>query len=115
MSTSTKPRPVRIAGALLAAVSVVAGGLTGIAGLEDNAAIATYAGLALLVSGALTATLIPVLEGKVVPVSDVVTYVDADRQVVAGPAKTAEWESYGFEPGRHTDADGDGIADAPQT
>ncbi len=63
--------------------------MTGIAGLENNPDVATWAGLALLVSGALTVTLIPVLEGLATPTVDVVAYFNKDRQVVPGPAQAA--------------------------
>lgn len=87
MSTTAKPRPVRIAGAVLAALGIIAGGVTSIAGLEDRPEIAMWAGLVTLTVGALTATLIPVLEGHVVPAGDVIGYLDADRQAVPGLAQ----------------------------
>lgn len=86
LAAASKPRPVRIAGAVLAALSIIAGGVTSIAGLDDRADVAMWAGLVTLTAGALTATLIPVLESRVVPVADSVLYLDADRQVVPGPA-----------------------------
>lgn len=111
MSTDTKPRPVRIAGALLAAVSIIGGGITSVSGLEENAAVAMWAGLVMLVAGALTATLIPVLEDKVVPVQDVATYLNGDRRMVDGPAADQLFTAEIYDvPGRHTDTGGDGFA-----
>ncbi len=109
MSTDTKPRPVRVAGAVLAALSIIAGGVTSIAGLQDRPGIAMWAGLVTLTVGALTATLIPVLEGQVTPTSDVIGYLDGDRQAVPGPAaadlvdepEAPAATAYAGEPGAH--------------
>lgn len=115
MSTDTKPRPVRIAGAIVNTINGIAAGLGGISLLEGNDTIALVAALVVLVTSVVSQSLIPVLEGKVVPVDDVATYVDADRQVVDGPAAERLFteEIYGV-PGKHADLDGDGIADHAQ-
>ncbi len=109
MSTPyTKPRPVRIAGAVLAALSIIAGGVTSIAGLQDNPTLAVWAGLVTLTVGALTATLIPVLEGQVTPAGDVVAYLDTDRQVVPGPAQADLVDEPAAPANLHPDAEYDG-------
>lgn len=97
MATPTKSRPVRIFGSVLAAVQLIGGGITGVAGLEGNADLATWAGLAVLISGALTLTLIPALEGKVVPAVDVLAFRSADSTIVSGPAADDEQVDAGYE------------------
>lgn len=140
MSTDTKPRPIRIAGAVVNTINGIAAGLGGVSLLEGNETIALIAALVVLVTSVVSQSLIPVLEGKVVPVGDVATYLDADRQVVDGPAAGEVWESFetgkdfitdefvneldsqvsrrpiaAQTSGRHYDLDGDGVADHAQS
>lgn len=86
MNAPAKARPVRIAGAVVNTINGIAAGLGGISLLDGNETIALVAALVVLVTSVVSQSLIPVLEGRVVPVQDVVTYVDQDGKAVDGPA-----------------------------
>lgn len=85
--TAPQPRPVRFAGAIIATVYGIAGGVLTVPGLPDPEWLAPTVGLVLLVCTVLTATAIPILEGRVSPWSQVLQQYDASGQVILGPAE----------------------------
>ncbi|MFK5689616.1 hypothetical protein ACI3EY_08105 [Ornithinimicrobium sp. LYQ92] len=109
---ATKPRPVRVAGAVVNTINGIAAGVGGIGALNDHPTVALVAAVVVLVTSVVSQTLMPVLEGKVVPVQDVALYADGDRRIVNGPA--ADLVGQDDASGRHLDLDGDGIADHAQ-
>ena len=85
MSDYKKPRPVRVAGAVVNTIQGIAGGLTAVAGLEGNPTVAMVCGVTVLVTSVVSQSLIPVLEGRLVPAADVVQYKSGDGLIVEGP------------------------------
>lgn len=86
MSTEyTKPRPVRVWGAVINTINGIAGGLTLVSGFEGNTLVASIAGFTVLVTSVVAQSLIPVLEGRVTPAADVATYRNADGLIAEGP------------------------------
>ena len=83
---TTKARPVRIAGAVVNTINSVAAGVSAIGVLQDNPTVALVSAVVIVVTSAVSQSLIPVLEGKVTPAQDVLAFRNADGAVVAGHA-----------------------------
>lgn len=83
---ATKPQPVLIAGTVITFCTFVFGGITTVAGFQDNATVAIIGGLGMLLTGAANQALSHWVKGSVVPVVDVGTYLDVEREPVEGPA-----------------------------
>ncbi len=86
---ATKPQPVLLFGAVTTFLTVVFGGLTLVSGLQDNTTLATVCGVGTLVTAGLNQAKDFYVKGKVVPVDDTAAYVNADRELIAGPAAAA--------------------------
>jgi hypothetical protein len=80
----TKPQPVVIYGAVIAALTSLVGTLTAL--FADNSTIVLVLGIVSAVIGALAVAKDQIVKGLVVPASDAVVYVNQDGQTVAGPA-----------------------------
>ena len=80
----TKPQPVVIYGAVIAALTSLIGTLTAL--FAENATVVLILGIASAVVGALSVLKDQIVKGLVVPASDAVVYVNQDGEKVAGPA-----------------------------
>lgn len=91
MSTSPtpakKPQPVLIVMSIMAALTMAVGGLAAIQ--EVPRLVVTCAALAVT---SVNVGMAYYLRGLVVPLVDVGTYVDADRQMVDGPAAGEQYQ-----------------------
>lgn len=85
-TTQTKPQPVLVFGAITTFLSVVFGGLTVTAGLQDNTTLATICGVGMLVTAGLNQAKDFYVRGEVVPYSDTAAYINSEHDLVAGPA-----------------------------
>lgn len=85
-STYTKPQPVLVFGAITTFLTVVFGGLTTVAGLQDNKTLAVVCGVGMLITAGLNQAKDFYLRGIVVPSADAAAYRDQSGTVVAGPA-----------------------------
>lgn len=83
---SNKTQPVLILGAITTFLTVVCGGITLVAGLQDNKTVALYAGIAMLLTAGINQAKDFYVKGQVVPVVDAGAYLDGDRNMIAGPA-----------------------------
>lgn len=81
---ATKPQPVVVYGAAIAAATSLVGGLTVL--FKDNPTVTLVLGVASVVVGAAAIFKDQIVKGMVVPVKDTVAYVNDQRQVVTGPA-----------------------------
>lgn len=84
--SESKPQPVLIAMSITTALATIFGGLTLVAGLNDNATVATVAGIGTLVVAGINQGLAYFTRAQVVPLSDTAAFRDDSRRVVAGPA-----------------------------
>lgn len=80
----TKPQPVVVYGAVIAALTSLIGTLTAL--FADNPTVVVILGVASAVVGALAVLKDQIVKGMVVPVQDAVVYVNQDGNPVAGPA-----------------------------
>lgn len=81
-----KPEPVAVILAVIVGATFLFGGMS-VAGLgATNPTVAAVGAWGTLVTGAVSAGLGAYLRTRVVPVEDVLAYVDADRTPVAGEA-----------------------------
>ena len=80
----TKPQPVVVYGAVIAALTSLVGTLTAL--FADNATVVLILGVVSAVIGALAVAKDQIVKGLVVPVKDAVVYVNQDGENVAGPA-----------------------------
>jgi len=85
-NTYSKPEPVRLLGAITTGLVVFFGGLTTIAGLQDNKTVALIAGVGMLVTAAVNAAKDEFVRKNVVPAIDTAAYRNTSGVIVAGPA-----------------------------
>lgn len=83
---ATKPQPVIIMGTITTVLAVIFGGLTTIAGLQQNATLAIVCGVGTLCVGALNQGLAFYTRAQTVPLADVGAFSNENRNMVAGPA-----------------------------
>ena len=81
---ATKPQPVLLIGAVTTALMLFFGGLTTFA--QGNDTLSLIGGLGTLATGAINAGLAYYVRGQVVPAADVTSYVNDQREQVAGDA-----------------------------
>lgn len=81
---ATKPQPVVIYGAVIAALVFIDGGLLTL--LKDNPTAVLVLGIANVVLGGASVFKDQIVKAQVVPLADTAAYVNEDRQLVAGPA-----------------------------
>lgn len=82
----SKSQPVLIAMSITTALAVIFGGLTLVAGLNDNGFVATVAGVGMLVVGGINQGLAFYTRSQTVPLSDTAAFRNDERRLVAGPA-----------------------------
>ena len=87
---ATKPQPVIITMSITTALAAFFGGLTLVAGLNDNPTVATIAGAGTLVVAAINQGLAYYTRGQVVPLQDTGSFLNDDRTMVAGPAAAVQ-------------------------
>lgn len=83
---NSKPQPVLVFGAVTTFLTVVFGGLTLVAGLQDNPTVALVAGVGTLITGGLNQAKDFYVRGQVVPAVDTAAYRNDQGEIVAGPA-----------------------------
>lgn len=85
-TTYTKPQPVLVLGAITSGLTFFFGGITLVAGLQENPTVALIAGLGTLATGAVNVGKDYYLKGQVTPMVDTAAYRNEDGVVVTGPA-----------------------------
>ena len=83
---ATKPQPVLVFGAVTTFLTVFFGGITLVAGLQENKTVALVAGIGTLVTAGLNQAKDFYVRGRVTPTADVLAYLNENRQVITGPA-----------------------------
>jgi hypothetical protein len=87
--TYTKPEPVRLLGSITTGLTTFFGGITLVAGLQDNKTVALVAGIGMLVTAAVNAAKDEYVRKNVTPSVDVAAYRNASGTVVTGAAAAA--------------------------
>lgn len=87
---ASKPQPVLIMGTITTVLATIFGGLGTVAGLQQNATLATVCGVGMLCVAALNQGLAFYTRGQTVPLPDVGAYLTDQREMVAGPAASVE-------------------------
>lgn len=88
-NTYTKPEPVRMLGAITTGLTTFFGGITLVAGLQDNKTVALVAGIGMLVTAAVNAAKDEYVRRNVTPSIDVAAYRNESGEVVTGSAAAA--------------------------
>jgi hypothetical protein len=81
---ATKPQPVVVLGAIIAAATTVVSGLVVL--FKDNPTAMLWLGIAGVVVAGVGVFKDQIVKGQVVPYDDVVAYANDERQVITGPA-----------------------------
>lgn len=86
IENNTKPQPVLVLGAITTFLTVMFGGLTAVAGLQENATLALICGVGMVVTGAINQAKDFYVRERVTPFQDTAAYRNIDGDIVAGPA-----------------------------